>query len=221
MNPGTPRVLPYGERALLVELFDLNAVLVVDAAVRRSIRDTTASAGWAQVVDAVAGAETLLLTVAGFEAVSALRPLLAELLAGLDLTAAPPPPQRVVQVPVRYDGPDLNEVARGCGLSETEVVERHTSGTWRVAFGGFAPGFAYLAGGDRGLTVPRRSEPRERVPTGAVGLAGAFSGVYPRPSPGGWQLIGSTDVTLWEAKRDPPALLQPGVSVQFVDVGSP
>lgn len=220
MTPGTPRILPVGDRAVLVELPDLDAVLVVDAAVRRSMRDGDKVSDWAQVVDVVAGATTLLLTVVGFEAVSPLRPLLAELLTGLDLTAAPPPPQRVVRVPVRYDGPDLVEVARRCGLSGAEVIEAHTRRPWRVAFGGFAPGFAYLTGGDRRLEVPRRSEPRERVPAGAVGLAGTFSGVYPRPSPGGWQLIGSTAMTLWDAQRDPPALLRPGSSVQFVDVGS-
>ena len=118
-----------------------------------------------------------------------------------------------------YDGPDLAEVARLTGLDEDEVVAAHTGTPWRIAFGGFAPGFAYLTGGDERLRVPRRDEPRTTVPAGAVGLAGEFSGVYPRPSPGGWQLIGSTDAPLWDPDRDPPALLGPGGWVRFVVAG--
>jgi KipI family sensor histidine kinase inhibitor len=120
-----------------------------------------------------------------------------------------------VEIEVVYDGPDLAEVARLTGLDEHEVVEAHTGTPWRIAFGGFAPGFAYLTGGDARLTVPRRDEPRTTVPAGAVGLAGEYSGVYPRPSPGGWQLIGRTDAVLWDAERDPPAMLAPGGTVRF------
>ena len=115
-----------------------------------------------------------------------------------------------VEIPVRYDGPDLDDVAGLTGLSRAEVVAAHTGTPWRVAFGGFAPGFAYLVGGDPRLRVPRRDRPRPRCPPGAVGLAGEFSGVYPRSSPGGWQLIGTTDAVLWDVDRDPPALLAPG-----------
>ena len=114
-----------------------------------------------------------------------------------------------------YDGPDLAEVARLTGLGEDEVVAAHAGTPWRVAFGGFAPGFAYLVGGDPRLQVPRRDEPRTRVPAGAVGLAGEFSGVYPRESPGGWQLIGRTDAVMWDLDRDPPALLAAGLTVRF------
>jgi KipI family sensor histidine kinase inhibitor len=120
-----------------------------------------------------------------------------------------------VEITVVYDGPDLTEVARLTGLAEDEIVAAHTGTPWRIAFGGFAPGFAYLTGGDPRLSVPRRDEPRTTVPAGAVGLAGEYSGVYPRPSPGGWQLIGRTDAVLWDADRDPPALLAPGGSVRF------
>ncbi|WP_377323398.1 allophanate hydrolase subunit 1 [Pimelobacter simplex] len=119
---------------------------------------------------------------------------------------------------VVYDGPDLAEVAGQTGLSEAEVVAAHTATPWRVAFGGFAPGFAYLVGGDPRLRVPRRAEPRTTVPAGSVGLAGEFSGVYPRASPGGWQLIGRTDVVLWDLDREPPALLAAGATVRFVAV---
>ena len=90
------------------------------------------------------------------------------------------------------------------------MVAAHTGTPWRVAFGGFAPGFAYLVGGDARLQVPRRDSPRTKVPAGAVGLAGEFSGVYPRESPGGWQLIGTTTVAMWDLDRDPPALLAAG-----------
>jgi len=125
----------------------------------------------------------------------------------------------VLEIPVRYDGPDLAEVAARTGLTTAEVVTAHTATDWQVAFGGFAPGFAYLVGGDRRLRVPRRPEPRTAVPAGAVGLAGEYSAVYPRSSPGGWQLVGRTDVPVWDVERDPPALLQPGTLVRFVDAG--
>ncbi|OZF50711.1 allophanate hydrolase [Rhodococcus sp. 14-2470-1b] len=120
-----------------------------------------------------------------------------------------------VVVAVTYDGEDLGDVAEVTGLTVAEVVEAHTEQTWTVAFGGFAPGFGYLVGQDDRLTVPRRTTPRTTVPAGSVGLAGEFSGVYPRSSPGGWQLIGRTDAVLWDVDRDPPALLRPGVTVRF------
>ncbi|PRC47306.1 allophanate hydrolase, partial [Mycobacterium sp. ITM-2017-0098] len=120
-----------------------------------------------------------------------------------------------VTLDVVYDGEDMGEVARLTGLTPDEVVAAHTERCWRVGFSGFAPGFAYLVGGDERLVVPRRSEPRTKVPVGSVGLAGEFSGVYPRESPGGWQLIGRTSAVLWDVDRDNPALLTPGMWVQF------
>lgn len=120
-----------------------------------------------------------------------------------------------VTISVVYDGEDLDEVAHLTGLSTTEVVAAHCEQTWTVAFGGFAPGFGYLVGTDTRLHVPRRTSPRTAVPAGAVGLAGEFSGIYPRSSPGGWQLIGHTDAQLWSLDRDPPALLRPGTTVRF------
>jgi KipI family sensor histidine kinase inhibitor len=121
-----------------------------------------------------------------------------------------------VEIPVCYDGEDLAEVGELTGLGADGVVEAHTGQTWTVAFAGFAPGFGYLVGEDDRLHVPRRTTPRTKVPAGAVGLAGEFSGVYPRESPGGWQLIGSTRLPMWDLDRDPPALLQPGLRVRFV-----
>lgn len=114
------------------------------------------------------------------------------------------------------DGADLTEVARLTGLSPDEVVVAHTARSWRVAFCGFAPGFGYLVDGDPRLRVTRRTTPRTRVPAGSVGLAGNYSGVYPRPSPGGWQLIGRTDLVLFDVEHNPPALLEPGVTVRFI-----
>jgi KipI family sensor histidine kinase inhibitor len=117
---------------------------------------------------------------------------------------------------VRYDGPDLNEVARLMALSPEEVAARHLGAEYVVGFLGFAPGFAYLLGGDERLRVERRAQPRQLVPAGSVALAGPYSGIYPRESPGGWQLIGSTTTVLFDATRDPPALLSAGDRVRFV-----
>jgi KipI family sensor histidine kinase inhibitor len=121
-----------------------------------------------------------------------------------------------VEITVTYDGDDLADVAGLTGLSTDDVVAAHTGTPWTVAFTGFAPGFSYLVGGDPRLHVPRRPSPRTRVPAGAVGLAGDFSGVYPRESPGGWQLIGRTSLTMWDSARENPALLVAGTTVRFV-----
>lgn len=125
-----------------------------------------------------------------------------------------------VTIPVRYDGEDLADVARSTGLSEDEVVAIHTGGDYTVAFTGFAPGFGYLTGLDDRLRLPRRETPRTRVPAGAVAVAGEFTGVYPRPSPGGWHLLGHTTAPLWEPSRETPALLRPGLRVRFEAVSS-
>jgi KipI family sensor histidine kinase inhibitor len=121
-----------------------------------------------------------------------------------------------VEIPVTYDGEDLGEVAALTGLSEAEVVARHQGASYRVAFCGFSPGFAYLTGLPRELHVPRRETPRTVVPAGSVAVAGDYASVYPRASPGGWRLLGRTDVPLWDLDRDPPALLRPGTRVRFV-----
>ncbi len=199
-------VLPFGDAALLVELDDLDEVLALAAAIQG---DRPGG-----VVDVVPAARTVLVVT---EPGTPLDPLVTWLTtlsfstSSLTDAAGSAP----VEIEVVYDGPDLAEVARLTGLDEHEVVEAHTGTPWRIAFGGFAPGFAYLTGGDARLTVPRRDEPRTTVPAGAVGLAGEYSGVYPRPSPGGWQLIGRTDAVLWDAERDPPAMLAPGGTVRF------
>jgi KipI family sensor histidine kinase inhibitor len=135
--------------------------------------------------------------------------------------ATPPvEPQAVgrdaVEIPVVYDGEDLDEVARLTGLAPGQVVARHREADYRVAFCGFAPGFAYLTGLPAELHVPRLDTPRTSVPAGAVAIAGDYAAVYPRSSPGGWRLLGRTDMPLWDLARDPPALLVPGTRVRFV-----
>jgi KipI family sensor histidine kinase inhibitor len=197
-------ILQYGDRALLLEVDSTDDVVGWTAAI-----DNAALPG---VVDVVPGARTVLLTTDGPGCLPPLRTALGTLspasAQGLDAG-------NTVEVPVIYDGPDLSDIARLTGLAEDDVVVAHTGRPWKVAFGGFAPGFAYLIGGDTRLEVPRRAEARTKVPAGAVGLAGEFSGIYPRSSPGGWQLLGHTDLPMWDVDRDPPALLQPGTLVQF------
>jgi KipI family sensor histidine kinase inhibitor len=204
------RVLPCGDSAVLCEVADLAGVLALASAVR--------SAELPGVLDVVPAARTVLLLTAPGTDLGGLRR--AVLALPVDPSAAPPDGE-TVEIPVVYDGPDLDEVGRLTGLGAAGVVEAHTATPWRVGFGGFAPGFAYLAGGDERLHVPRRAEPRTTVPAGAVGLAGEFSGIYPRASPGGWQLIGSTTAELWNPARTPPALLQPGARVRFVRASEP
>jgi KipI family sensor histidine kinase inhibitor len=130
------------------------------------------------------------------------------------LLVEPPDPAALYAAPAASPPPG---VAALTGLTPAGVVAAHTGTPWRVAFTGFAPGFGYLEGGDPRLDVPRRAVPRVRVPAGAVGLAGRFSGVYPVESPGGWQLIGRTEAVLWDLDRDPPALLRPGTTVRFIE----
>ncbi len=121
-----------------------------------------------------------------------------------------------IEIPVRYDGEDLEFVAEACSLSEEEVIRRHLGTTYVAAFCGFAPGFAYLSGLDSSLKLPRRDTPRTRVPAGTVAIAASYSAVYPQESPGGWHLIGSTSTELWDVARQPPALIEPGRQVRFV-----
>jgi KipI family sensor histidine kinase inhibitor len=224
---GVPvEVLPVGDEGLLLEVADLDAVLALDGALRAAV--AAGGAPWREVTDVVPAARTVLLLTRDRTDLAALRAAVLALADSVRVErgSGGPGPETAptsheVEIPVRYDGPDLDDVARLTGLTTTEVVEAHTGTSWRVAFGGFAPGFAYLVGGDPRLRVPRRDRPRPSVPAGAVGLAGEFSGVYPRSSPGGWQLLGSTEAVLWDVDRDPPALLGPGTTVRFVDTGPP
>lgn len=196
----------YGDRALLIECAGTDDVLAVSAAI--------GDAGLPGVLDVVPAARTVLVSLAGPALQAPTRSRLAGIVIA-PVTARPAGRETEVVIDVVYDGEDLPAVADLLGMSTGDVIEAHTGTPWRVGFGGFAPGFAYLIGGDPRLRVPRRAEPRTRVPAGAVGLAGEYSGVYPRESPGGWQLIGRTEAVLWDVGRPRPALLTPGRRVRF------
>ncbi len=198
-------ILDYGDQALLLQFDSTTEVLAWSAAVRK--------AAMPDVLDIVPAARTVLLKLDGSGRQSATRRRLRtlEVATGAETTTAGEP----LVIDVVYDGDDLAEVAELTGLTTQGVVDAHTANPWTVGFCGFAPGFAYLVGGDPRLAVPRRSDPRPSVPAGAVGLAGEFTGIYPRRSPGGWQLVGRTDAVLWDIDRPDPALLTPGTRVQF------
>jgi KipI family sensor histidine kinase inhibitor len=192
----TMQVLPVGRKAVLVEVESTeHAVALATWARGRGLAD-----------DVVPGAQTVLM-----DGVTD-RDGLPEALAAWSPTRADRGAE--VEVPVTYDGPDLVDVAGAWGCEVEEVASRHQATEFVAAFCGFAPGFAYLSGLD--LAVPRLATPRTRVPAGSVALADRWCGVYPTASPGGWRIIGSTALTLWDADRDPPALLAPGTRVRFV-----
>lgn len=196
-------VLPAGPDALLVELPLPAEVPLLYADVRRDLT----------CADLVPGARTVLLD--GVADLDAARDYLAAWVpAGESADRVGP----LVELPTTYDGADLDDVARRWGMTRAEAVATHSGAEHRVAFVGFAPGFAYCTGLPPELSVARLDRPRARVPAGAVGLAGEYTGVYPTASPGGWRLVGRTEARLWDADRDEPALLTPGTRVRFVEV---
>lgn len=207
----SPRVLPAGDRAWLVELPHADTRRLADAALRANPP--------AGLVDQVPAALTVLLRFATPEAAAAALPGLRRLdwehAAAADTTADE------VVVPTLYDGDDLADVAALLGMEPEQLIAWHTGRTWSVEFGGFLPGFGYLVaeGGETdAIEVPRRPSPRTRVPAGSVALAGPWTAVYPQASPGGWQLIGRTNLPVWDVDRDPPALFTPGRRVRFQQV---
>ncbi|WP_328337355.1 allophanate hydrolase subunit 1 [Streptomyces violaceus] len=199
------KVRPVGEDALLVEVASGDEAQSLHAELLRRRAEGSLSAR-----EIVPAARTVLLD--GLEAPARLA---AELTAA-ELPPAPPRAREVVEIPLRYDGPDLADVAAHWGVPEREVARIHAETEFRVAFCGFAPGFGYLTGLPPRYDVPRRATPRTAVPAGSVALAGPYTGVYPRSSPGGWQLIGTTDIVLWDHARVPASLLSPGARVRFV-----
>jgi KipI family sensor histidine kinase inhibitor len=142
------------------------------------------------------------------------------ILEGFDAsTAGWPPSATTVEIPVRYgraDGPDLDAIAELKGMRPSALVELHASTAYRVLFLGFAPGFGYLGPLPETLNVPRRASPRVRVPAGSVAIAGQHTAIYPVESPGGWHVLGRTTAAMWDPRRSPPALLEPGMLVRFV-----
>ncbi|MBT2407309.1 MULTISPECIES: allophanate hydrolase subunit 1 [unclassified Streptomyces] len=197
------RVLPVGDEALLVELGSAAEVAALHSELLRRraelgpVREIVPAARTV-LLDGVREPQALAARIAGWEV-----PPLAE-------TEGP-----LITVPVRYDGPDLAEVAQLWGVAADEVAGIVGATVFRVAFCGFSPGFGYLTGLPERFHVPRRDTPRTAVPAGSLALAGEYAGVYPRSSPGGWQLIGTTDAVLWDPEREPAALFAPGVRVRF------
>ncbi len=190
----------FGRDNLLVELDDAEQALALYEEARR--RRVVAS-------DIVSAARTVLFE--GVADVAALESSLPD----WDLQPSVSSGD-LVEVPTTYDGEDLAWVARQWDMTRDEVVATHTGAELVVAFCGFAPGFPYCTGLPERLSVPRHDSPRTRVPAGSVGLAGPFTGIYPTASPGGWRLVGRTDLRLWEVDREQPATLVPGTRVRFV-----
>jgi KipI family sensor histidine kinase inhibitor len=194
-------IRPAGDRGALIDVADSAAAISLAQAL----------AGRADLVDVVPGHRTVLVTWHAGPP-----PDLAELVTRAVEVGPAREAGRPFEIPVVYDGVDLDEVARIARLSPEEVVVRHAAAEYTVAFLGFAPGFAYLLGGDERLQVPRLAHPRERVAAGSVAIAGPYSGVYPGESPGGWRLLGHTPLVLFDPDRRPPALLACGDRVRFV-----
>jgi KipI family sensor histidine kinase inhibitor len=168
------------------------------------------------VVEVVPGMNNLTIVFDPLEA--DYEALAAQLESGWDAAEAADMDSAEIEIPVRYggaDGPDLAALAEHTGLSVDEVVKRHTQAEYIVFFLGFQPGFAYLGGLDPALAMPRRAEPRLAVPAGSVGIGGVQTGIYPAASPGGWQLLGRTELKLFDPARNPPTLMQPGDRVRF------
>lgn len=219
------RFLGVNNSAFLIELADLEETLALfdrlQQEIRRCQKDLQGQENFQDqenlqaIVEIIPAARTLLVT---FDPSLADENTLETEIAGLKLEKGQQKSGKLVEIPVVYDGEDLDDVAAHLKIDREEVIRRHTESHYQVAFCGFAPGFAYLTGGDPLFNVPRRASPRKSIPAGSVALAGKFGGVYPQPSPGGWQLIGRTNVKMFDLDRDPPSLLKPGDRVHFVDV---
>jgi KipI family sensor histidine kinase inhibitor len=202
--------LPVGRHALLLEFPDGPSAEAFHAEL---LLRRDAEPGSVPAAEIVPGARTVLLDGVAEPAV------LAAELTRWRIRPAAAGDGPAVEIPVRYDGPDLPDVARLWEVEPEEVGRIHAAAEYRVAFCGFAPGFGYLTGLPEEYHVPRRDTPRTAVPVGSVGLAGPYTGVYPRSSPGGWQLIGTSGAELWNPEREPAALLAPGTRVRFVPEG--
>ncbi|NMM11101.1 MAG: 5-oxoprolinase subunit PxpB [Polaromonas sp.] len=203
------RFLPVNLNALLVELDNLEQTLALLA----SLKDEPI----AGIEELVPAARTILIR---WRPTACSMADLVREIGQRDVSARAQRSATLIEIPVHYTGEDLADVAQLLGITPEEVIRRHTGSEYTVAFTGFAPGFAYLSGGHPSFNVPRRSTPRTRIPAGAVGLAGTFSGIYPQASPGGWQIIGVTPTAMWDLAREVPALLQPGYRVKFIDIAT-
>ncbi|CAM1654619.1 5-oxoprolinase subunit PxpB [Bartonella apihabitans] len=219
------RFLGVNNSAFLIELADLEETLALFDRLQQEIRREEkylqdqekfqSQESLQAIVEIIPAARTLLIK---FDPSLSDENTLETKIAGLKLEKGQQKSGKLVEIPVVYDGEDLDDVAALLKIDREEVIRRHVESHYQVAFCGFAPGFAYLTGGDPIFNVPRRASPRKSIPAGSVALAGKFGGVYPQPSPGGWQLIGRTNVKMFDLDRDPPSLLKPGDRVHFVDV---
>jgi 5-oxoprolinase (ATP-hydrolysing) subunit B len=207
-----PRIHPLGDTALVCEA-PPPATLECQ---RRMWALADSARLWPHVVEVVPGMNNLTIVFDPLEA--DYESLAGQLDSGWDTVAETDAATMEIEIPVHYggaDGPDLAALARHVGLSVDEVVKRHTQAEYVVFFLGFQPGFAYMGGLDRTLHMPRRAAPRLEVPAGSVGIGGEQTGIYPAASPGGWQLLGRTDLKLFDPARNPPTLMQPGDRVRF------
>jgi KipI family sensor histidine kinase inhibitor len=200
-------VLPYGDCAVLLELAEPDDVL--------GLHDCLTSAAHPAIRSIVPAAQTVLVQfdplLADAETIVA-----AARNCAVRSATGRRPDSEVLELPVRYDGADLSAVAEACGLSVTAVIELHCDAEYTAQFCGFSPGFGYLTGLDPRLRMPRLASPRPQVPAGSVAIAGEYTAVYPRSSPGGWRLLGRTSATLFDLDRAVPALLAPGTRLRFV-----
>jgi KipI family sensor histidine kinase inhibitor len=219
-----PQIAPFGDAALLVSFGDHIDPRLNDRvhALAAAVADARAcGVAWHAPVPAYAsllcGFDALLMST------STARARLDELVGALENRPADGPPASTIEIPVRYggdDGPDLTAVAERLGLTPAQVVELHASTTYRAYMLGFSPGFAYLGQLPAALELPRRSTPRQRVPRGSVAIAGRQTAIYPLVTPGGWHLLGRTELRLWDVERVPPALIAAGDSVRFVPLAA-
>lgn len=200
------RIRRAGERSAVLDV--TSAPSSVAAGISR-----LAEAEQLTLTDVVPGAATVLVMAANAAELTRLLGALPRLVADDGTPGAEP---STVELRVRYDGPDLTAVAEAVGIGVAEVVRRHTDPTYRAAFTGFAPGFAYLTGLDPSLQLPRRGSPRPAVPAGSLAIADTYTAVYPQASPGGWNLLGTTDAVIFDPSRDPPALITPGTRVRLI-----
>lgn len=218
---GPATTAPFGDAALLVTLGDPAPPTQAARARAAAAAIESIRAAWPAIGRPVAAHATVLVPFdpLALDAAAAIELVSSALGDAEARDVARQAPIAAIEIPVRYggrDGPDLDEVADLHGLRPADVAELHASATYTVLFLGFAPGFAYLGGLPEGLVTPRRPSPRERVPAGSVGIAGEQTGVYPLAMPGGWRLIGRTDISLFDPTRPEPALLRPGDTVRFV-----
>jgi KipI family sensor histidine kinase inhibitor len=224
MIDDVPRILPLGEAALTIRLGEAASVEVAErsAALAGAIRAASLD-NVTDVVPAIA-AVTVYYDISSDGASEIASRRAARQAALRDVVAAAMRQQQPLAtfethtIPVRYDGQDLEEVAARTGLTREDVIARHSAREYRVLAIGFLPGWAYMGPLDKALSLPRRSTPRTRIPAGSVAIAGMQTGIYPRVSPGGWHLIGSTDVVLFDPGRAKPALFAPGDRVCFAPI---